>query len=122
MLIVDFLSCYYQSELYPTDLSGASQQCIVTLAGEIAWDKASSCTRDNTWLSVYAEMLRNTMKLRPLILQTPYVFLHEQYYALASVDLRKAICRVEASDNLFFYQSNLTLNFLGRRHLGMRIG
>jgi len=111
--ITEFLSCYYQSEYYPTDLSGASQQCIVKIMGQSSWDNALSCSKEQSFIDVYNEMGYRAQIIRPLTLKTPHIYLDEQYSSLASIDLKKAICRVDVSDRIIvFLIPKLIMHFL----------
>lgn len=90
---VAFLECYFQSELFPFDLLGATRQCAEAAFNEDGWQLLSGCAADPATMAAYAEAFLRAESFRPPIRQTPYVLLEETYASLAPVDLRKALCR-----------------------------
>ena len=103
-IVPDFIRCHFQSELYPTDLIGASKQCFNQLISEEEWEKLLNCSQDADIFSQYASIVKDEQQIRPLFEQSPHVYLNEQYNELAPIDLKKALCRVQVSD---YFNSDL---------------
>lgn len=119
-ILVSFLRCYFQSELYPTDLLGASKQCVLQYDSEAAWETILQCSQDDATLTEFARTLLEVQNKRPTFEQTPHIFLNEQYSSLAGVDLKKALCRVTVSscgDDPF--RCNTFPTQTGNRHLAV---
>lgn len=95
-----FLSCYFQSELFPVDLIGATKQCYEQINSMNNWDDLIECANDTIQYKTYMETTLGFQQYRPLTVKTPYIFLNDKFSPLAAIDLKKAICR-EQSTNIW---------------------
>lgn len=95
---MDFLECYYQSELYPVDLFAASKECFLRFdPDEFWWDFIVELAHDEFFVDLFGEIAVIVQNWRPAIQQTPHIYFNAEYSALAAVDFRKSLCRVTVS-------------------------
>ena len=117
--LANFLKCYFENELYPVDMVGASQQCIIRLSGEATWNQVSACAENADRFNDYVQVVLLSQAYRPLIDQTPHVLLnvgYDDYSNLAAIDLKKALCRVKVSIvRSYFIRIDIQLNFVFRQ-------
>ena len=93
--LVDFLKCYFQSEHYPMDLVKASEMCVLKLSDQNSLETITACAKSELTMINYGDAVLRAQKLRPLLVQTPHLFINQEYSNLAGIDLRKALCRVQ---------------------------
>lgn len=90
----NFLKCYFQSELFPVDILTATHNCLVSLQGQSGWETVKGCSQDQDKMANYHDAVIYGQQLRPIIAETPHVYLNDESPALAVYDLKKALCRV----------------------------
>lgn len=94
-----FLQCYFQSEHFPVDLMNASKQC----HSELDWEVVIACVANSESFTDFANDVRVTQDLRPITELSLRVSLNGQFSHLAAIDLKKALCRINVSFNIFSY-------------------
>lgn len=80
----------------------ATKSCLISLQGQSVWDKMEACSQDEATMANYFDIVRYNQQLRPLIIETPHVYLNDDSSALAVIDLKKALCRVTVRKMFYF--------------------